>query len=61
MDIETAEVIEQIRTFVARSGTFEIASLQVNFNDLPVDRAATSMRLFADTVAPRFATTEIKA
>jgi alkanesulfonate monooxygenase SsuD/methylene tetrahydromethanopterin reductase-like flavin-dependent oxidoreductase (luciferase family) len=49
-----AEITEQIRTFVARSGPFEIASLQVNFNDLPVDLAETSMRLFAEAVAPLF-------
>jgi alkanesulfonate monooxygenase SsuD/methylene tetrahydromethanopterin reductase-like flavin-dependent oxidoreductase (luciferase family) len=55
-----AEVTEQIRTFAARSGPFEIGSLQVNFNDLPVDLAATSMRLFAAAVAPRFKQTEVK-
>jgi alkanesulfonate monooxygenase SsuD/methylene tetrahydromethanopterin reductase-like flavin-dependent oxidoreductase (luciferase family) len=50
-----AEIIDQIRRFAARSGPFEIASLQVNFNDLPVDRAAASMRLFARSVAPALA------
>jgi natural product biosynthesis luciferase-like monooxygenase protein len=49
-----AEVIDQIGRFTARSGPFEIASLQVNFNDLPVDAAAASMRLFSRTVAPAF-------
>jgi natural product biosynthesis luciferase-like monooxygenase protein len=48
------EVIDQIRRFTARSGPFEIASLQVNFNDIPVDAAASSMRLFSRTVAPAF-------
>jgi alkanesulfonate monooxygenase SsuD/methylene tetrahydromethanopterin reductase-like flavin-dependent oxidoreductase (luciferase family) len=46
------EIADQIRKFTARSGPFEIASLQVNFNDLPVDAAAASMRLFSRTVAP---------
>jgi natural product biosynthesis luciferase-like monooxygenase protein len=48
------EVIEQIQRFAARSGPFEVASLQVNFNDVPVAAAAASMRLFARTVAPAF-------
>jgi alkanesulfonate monooxygenase SsuD/methylene tetrahydromethanopterin reductase-like flavin-dependent oxidoreductase (luciferase family) len=56
-----AEVTEQIRTFAARSGPFEIASLQVNFNDLPVDLAAASMRLFSEAVAPRFKRSEVTA
>ena len=47
------EIIEQIDRFTARSGPFEIASLQVNFNDMAADVAAASMRLFASTVAPR--------
>lgn len=48
------EIIEQIQRFTARSGAFEVASLQVNFNDMPLDAAATSMRLFSRTVAPAF-------
>lgn len=47
-----AEIIEQVGRFTARSGPFEVASLQVNFNDLPVDLAASSMRLFSRAVAP---------
>lgn len=47
-----AEIIDQIERFTARSGPFEIASLQVNFNDLPADLAAASMRLFSTAVAP---------
>lgn len=50
-----AEIIQQIRTFVKRSGPFEIASLQVNFNDLPRERAAASMEVFSRAVAPAFA------
>jgi alkanesulfonate monooxygenase SsuD/methylene tetrahydromethanopterin reductase-like flavin-dependent oxidoreductase (luciferase family) len=49
------EVVQQIRRFTERSGPFEIASLQVNFNDLPRERAAASMELFSRTVAPAFA------
>ncbi len=48
------EVIEQIHAFTARSGPFEIASLQVNFNDMPLEAAAPSMRLFSRAVAPAF-------
>jgi len=36
-------------------GGFEHASLQVNFNLMPVDAALASMRLFAREVMPRFA------
>jgi alkanesulfonate monooxygenase SsuD/methylene tetrahydromethanopterin reductase-like flavin-dependent oxidoreductase (luciferase family) len=35
-------------------GGVEIVSLQVNFHDLPVTKAAASMRRFADQVVPRF-------
>ncbi len=49
------EITDQIRTFVKRSGPFEIASLQVNFNDLPREHAAASMELFSRAVAPAFA------
>ena len=35
------------------TGGFEIASLQVNFNDLPMDVAERSMRLFAEQVIPQ--------
>jgi len=49
-----AELIEQIRTFRKRSGPFEIASLQVNFNNLPRADAAASMELFSRAVAPAF-------
>jgi alkanesulfonate monooxygenase SsuD/methylene tetrahydromethanopterin reductase-like flavin-dependent oxidoreductase (luciferase family) len=55
------EVTQQLRTFIARSGPFEVASLQVNFNDLPAELAATSMRLFTRTVAPHFGKMEAGA
>ncbi len=47
------QIIDQIDKFVARSGPFEIASLQVNFSDMPAELAAASMRLFSSTVAPK--------
>jgi hypothetical protein len=34
-------------------GDFEIASLQVNFNDIPLAAAMDSMRLFGEQVLPR--------
>ncbi|HUN51041.1 MAG TPA: LLM class flavin-dependent oxidoreductase [Candidatus Sulfotelmatobacter sp.] len=45
-----AELAAQISDYQAAVGGFEIASLQVNFNTLPVDLAARSMRLFATEV-----------
>ena len=42
-------------------GGFEIASLQVNFNNLAVDDAERSMRLFSAEVMPHFAGTEAAA
>lgn len=48
------EVIEQMRRFTARSGPFEIASLQANFHGISVPAASASMRLFAEAVAPTF-------
>jgi alkanesulfonate monooxygenase SsuD/methylene tetrahydromethanopterin reductase-like flavin-dependent oxidoreductase (luciferase family) len=50
-----AEIVDQIAAFVERSGPFEIASLQVNFNDLPVDAAIASMTTFAEQVMPALA------
>jgi alkanesulfonate monooxygenase SsuD/methylene tetrahydromethanopterin reductase-like flavin-dependent oxidoreductase (luciferase family) len=49
---------DEIATTIARMdrdfGGFEHASLQVNFNLMPVDAALASMRLFASEVMPRF-------
>lgn len=45
-----------IADYYQQVGGFEIASLQVNFNTLPLDAAAASMRLFAREVMPYFAT-----
>ncbi len=48
-------VAERLADYLEQTGGFDIASLQVNFNDLPVDVAEASMRLFAEKVMPRFA------
>jgi alkanesulfonate monooxygenase SsuD/methylene tetrahydromethanopterin reductase-like flavin-dependent oxidoreductase (luciferase family) len=52
---------DQIAAMVERSqeqfGGYEHASLQVNFNMMPLDAALASLRLFAERVMPRFATT----
>jgi len=47
-----AKLIDQINKYQELTGGFEIASLQVNFNDLPVDVAERSMRLFSEKVLP---------
>jgi alkanesulfonate monooxygenase SsuD/methylene tetrahydromethanopterin reductase-like flavin-dependent oxidoreductase (luciferase family) len=49
------EIAEHIAAYDALVGGFEIASLQVNFNTIPLDAAQRSMRLFAEKVMPRFA------
>jgi alkanesulfonate monooxygenase SsuD/methylene tetrahydromethanopterin reductase-like flavin-dependent oxidoreductase (luciferase family) len=48
------EIIDQIRRTVEEFGAYEHASLQVNFNMVPLDAALASMRLFAEEVMPRF-------
>jgi len=45
---------DAIAAYDGQVGGFEIASLQVNFNTVPVAEAKASMRLFAETVMPRF-------
>jgi natural product biosynthesis luciferase-like monooxygenase protein len=47
-----SRLIEQIDAYQEITGGFEIASLQVNFNDLPREAAERSMRLFAEKVMP---------
>lgn len=49
------EIIEQIEAYLRGNGDFEIASMQVNFNTIGYDDAATSMRLFGSKVIPHFA------
>ena len=48
------EINEQIANYHALTGGFEIASLQVNFNDIDVSDAEASMRLFSEKVIPNF-------
>jgi alkanesulfonate monooxygenase SsuD/methylene tetrahydromethanopterin reductase-like flavin-dependent oxidoreductase (luciferase family) len=45
---------EQIEEFNENCGGLDMASLQVNFHDMPVDEAEASMRLFAEEVMPHF-------
>jgi len=48
------EVIDQIRCTQDAFGGYEHASLQVNFNMVPLDDGLASMRLFAEQVMPHF-------
>ena len=48
------EIIAQIRRTQHEFGGSEHASLQVNFNMVPLDDALASMRLFAERVMPYF-------
>jgi len=48
------EIIAQIHRTQQEFGGYEHASLQVNFNMVPLDEALTSMRLFAERVMPHF-------
>jgi alkanesulfonate monooxygenase SsuD/methylene tetrahydromethanopterin reductase-like flavin-dependent oxidoreductase (luciferase family) len=50
-----AELIEAIAEYDAAVGGIDVASLQVNFNDISYADAAPSMRLFGEKVIPRFA------
>ncbi|MEN8196890.1 MAG: LLM class flavin-dependent oxidoreductase, partial [Pseudomonadota bacterium] len=47
------QIGDMIADYIATVGSFEIASLQVNFHDMPLDSAKSSMRLFAEQVMPR--------
>lgn len=46
-------ILDTISTYRRQVGDFEIASLQVNFNDVPLAAAMDSMRLFGEKVLPR--------
>ncbi len=48
-------ILDTIAAYRAQIGPFEIASLQVNFNDLPLEAAEASMRLFGAHVLPHLA------
>ena len=46
-------LVEQINEYQEATGGFDIASLQVNFNDINVRDAENSMRLFSNKVMPQ--------
>jgi alkanesulfonate monooxygenase SsuD/methylene tetrahydromethanopterin reductase-like flavin-dependent oxidoreductase (luciferase family) len=46
-------ILDGVATYRRQIGDFEIASLQVNFNDLPLAAAEASLRLFGEQVLPR--------
>ncbi len=48
-----AAILDTVATYQRQIGPFEIASLQVNFNDLPLEAAEASLRLFGELVLPR--------
>jgi len=48
------DINKQLQDYVDVAGSFEILSLQVNFNCLSKDDAEASMRLFGKTVIPKF-------
>ncbi len=48
-----ARILDIAATYRQQIGEFEIASLQVNFNDMTVADAEDSMRLFGERVLPR--------
>jgi hypothetical protein len=51
---EPATLRRTIADYHELVGGFEIASLQVNFNTLPLEEARASMRLFGAEVIPAF-------
>jgi alkanesulfonate monooxygenase SsuD/methylene tetrahydromethanopterin reductase-like flavin-dependent oxidoreductase (luciferase family) len=46
-------ILDTIASYQRQVGGFDIASVQVNFNDLPLADAEASMRLFGTQVLPR--------
>jgi alkanesulfonate monooxygenase SsuD/methylene tetrahydromethanopterin reductase-like flavin-dependent oxidoreductase (luciferase family) len=48
------DINEQISAYIELTGGFEVASLQINFNDLPLEHAENSMKLFGKKVIPNF-------
>jgi alkanesulfonate monooxygenase SsuD/methylene tetrahydromethanopterin reductase-like flavin-dependent oxidoreductase (luciferase family) len=52
------EILGQVRRTQDAFGSYEHASLQVNFNMVPLDDALASMRLFAEQVMPHFTRAE---
>ncbi len=49
-------ILDIAATYARQIGGFEIASMQVNFNDIPLTDAAASMRLYGERVLPRLET-----
>jgi hypothetical protein len=49
-------ILDTAITYARQVGGFEIASLQVNFNDIALAQAEASMRLFGERVLPRLLT-----
>jgi alkanesulfonate monooxygenase SsuD/methylene tetrahydromethanopterin reductase-like flavin-dependent oxidoreductase (luciferase family) len=45
-------ILDTVATYRRQIGDFEIASVQVNFNDMAVADAQASMRLFGEEVLP---------
>jgi alkanesulfonate monooxygenase SsuD/methylene tetrahydromethanopterin reductase-like flavin-dependent oxidoreductase (luciferase family) len=56
-----AEIIDQIHAFQDMVGAFELASLQVNFNDIAFEDALASITLFGREVIPHFSRATAKA
>jgi alkanesulfonate monooxygenase SsuD/methylene tetrahydromethanopterin reductase-like flavin-dependent oxidoreductase (luciferase family) len=46
-------ILDTVQTYRRQIGDFEIASLQVNFNNITLEDARSSMRLFGEKVLPR--------
>jgi alkanesulfonate monooxygenase SsuD/methylene tetrahydromethanopterin reductase-like flavin-dependent oxidoreductase (luciferase family) len=46
-------ILDSVASYRQQIGDFEIASLQVNFNDMSLADAQASMRLFGEEVLPR--------
>ena len=46
-------ILDTIATYQRQVGGFDSASLQVNFNDIPLAAAEASMRLFGERVLPK--------
>lgn len=48
-------ILDTAATYAKQVGGFEVASLQVNFNDIMIADAEASMRLYGERVLPRLA------
>jgi alkanesulfonate monooxygenase SsuD/methylene tetrahydromethanopterin reductase-like flavin-dependent oxidoreductase (luciferase family) len=46
-------IADRISEYQEITGGFDVASLQVNFNDLAIDEAEKSIRLFSEKVIPK--------